>query len=123
DQKHLVGVGLRVVGDLVSGKWRARRVASGRIADHPREIADQENNVMSKVLQLAELVELDRIAEMEVGTRGTEPSLDLERLAARQLRDELGLDEDLLRAPFEHPQLVPDAERHHSFQWTSAHLL
>ena len=83
DQKHLVGVGLRVVGDFVSGEGRARRVASGGIADHPREIADQEDDVMSELLQLAELVELDRMAEMEVGTRRIESFLDLEGRSAR----------------------------------------
>ena len=60
---------------------------------------------------------------MEVGTRGIEPFLDLERRAARKLLDELGLDEKLLGAPFEYGQVVVDVERHCYFQSTSAGML
>ncbi len=52
DEEHLVGVGLGVGLDLLARKRRARHVAPGGIADHPGEVADQEDDVVAEVLQL-----------------------------------------------------------------------
>ena len=65
---------------------------------------------MPEILQLAELVELDGVAEMKVGTGRIEAFLDLERLPPLELRDELGLDEQLFRPAFEYGQMVVDVE-------------
>src|SRR5262245_59790361 len=69
---------------------------------------------MPQVLQLAELVELDGVAEVEVRTRGIEPLLDPQRLAASELCRELALDDQLVGAALEHGQVVVDVEGHGS---------
>ena len=46
--------------------------------------------------------------EMQVGTRGVETFLDAQRLAAFELCDELGLDDQLVGAALEHGELVVD---------------
>jgi hypothetical protein len=48
---------------------------------------------MTQVLQLAQLVELDRMAEVEIGTGRVETFLDSQRFSARKLRRELALDQ------------------------------
>ena len=40
--------------------------------------------MVPEILQLAQLVELHRVAEMQVGARRIEAFLDVERLAARK---------------------------------------
>jgi hypothetical protein len=64
---NLPRVGLGVTRDLLAGKRLAKLGAPGRVADHCREIADQKNNGVALALEIAQLVECDRMAEMEVG--------------------------------------------------------
>ena len=90
DHEHLVGVGLRVRLDLLARQRRPRHVAAGRVADQAGEVADQEDDVVAEVLQLAQLVELHGVAEVQVGPRRVEALLDAQRLAARELGGELG---------------------------------
>src|SRR5262249_35454829 len=66
-QKDLVGVGRGVSVELLSRERRARDVASRRIADHSREVANQKDDVMAEVLQLSELVELYSVTEVQIG--------------------------------------------------------
>ena len=68
--------------------------------------------MMAEILQLAQLVELHRVAEVQVGPRRVEALLDGERLAARELCPQLGLDEQLVGAAFENGDLVVDVEGH-----------
>ena len=67
---------------------------------------------MPEVLQLAQLVELDRVAQMQVRTSRIESFLDSERLPALQLGDELRLDEQLCRTPLEHRQMMMNVGGH-----------
>ena len=39
---------------------------AGRIADHAGEVADQENHLMSEFLKVLELVDQDRMAQMQI---------------------------------------------------------
>ena len=66
------GVGL----DLLARQRRAHVVAARRVADHRREVADEEDHLVPEVLHLAHLVEDDRVAEMDVGRGGIEAQLD-----------------------------------------------
>ena len=67
---------------------------------------------MAEVLQLAQLVELDRVAEVQVGPGRVEAFLDPQRLAAGELRRELGLDQQLVGAALEDGELVLDVDGH-----------
>src|SRR5207247_11323811 len=120
NQKHLIGIRLRVMGDFFGGQRRACGVASGRIADHAGEIADQEDDVMPKLLELAQLVELNGVAEMKVGPRRVEALFDRQRLAALELRYELRLDQELFRPALEHGQVKVNVEAHCRFyRWNA----
>ena len=120
NQKHLIGIRLRVMSDFFGGQRRACGVAPGRIADHAGEIADQEDDVMAELLELPQLVELNGVAEMKVGARRVEALLDRERLPALELRHEFGLDQELFRPAFEHGQVMVDVEGHSRFyRWGS----
>ena len=57
--------------------------------------------MVAELLQLPELVELDRVTQMQIGTGRIEAFLDPQRLAALELRGELGLG-----------QLLGDVDRH-----------
>src|SRR5205085_2072674 len=55
-----LGVGL----DLLARQRWPGRVASRRVADHRSEVADQEDDRVAEVLQLPQLVQYNRMAEM-----------------------------------------------------------
>jgi hypothetical protein len=111
-QRGLVEVGLRVRLDLLARERRARRVAAGRIADQRREIADQEDHRVPEVLQLAHLVQHDRVADVDVGRGRVEPELDAQRLAggraARELLRELFLDQQFVDTALRDGERVAD---------------
>ena len=67
---------------------------------------------MAEILQLAQLVELHGVTQVQIGARRIETLLDLERNAAFQLGDKLGLDEELVGAALEHGQMMIDVESH-----------
>ena len=83
DLEDLLLVGLRVGLDLLARQRRARRVASGRIADHSGEVADQKRHLVTEALELAHLVDEHRVAEMQIGRGRIESRLDPQRLTAR----------------------------------------
>ena len=76
------------------------------IADHPGEVADHEDDVVAEILQLPQLVELDRVPEVEVGTGRIEALLDLQGFSAGELGRELGLDQQLVGAAAKDRELV-----------------
>jgi hypothetical protein len=65
---------------------------------------------VAEILQLLELVELNRVAQMKIGTGRIEAFLDPQRLAALELRGELGLDDQLVGAAFEDGELLGDVD-------------
>ena len=71
---------------------------------------------MAEVLQLPQLVELHRVAEVQVGPRRIESFLDAQRLAALELGGELRLDDQLVGATLEDGELVLDVGGHGSFR-------
>jgi hypothetical protein len=77
---------LALICSAVSG---GRVVAPRRVADHRREVADQEDHLMPQVLQLAHLVQHDGVADVDVGRRRVQAELDPQgrplRFGAREL--------------------------------------
>src|SRR5262249_21464909 len=111
-QKNLVRVGLGVRRDLLRRRRGPRDIASGRIADQAGEVADKEDDVMAEVLELPQLVELDRVTQVQVRARRIEAFLDPQRLAALELGGQLGLHQQLVGASLENGELVGDVGRH-----------
>src|SRR5439155_21087659 len=66
-----------------------------RVTDERREIADDEDCVMPEILELPELRQCDRVAEVDVGRRRIHPQLHAQRSTLAQPGDELLLGRDL----------------------------
>jgi hypothetical protein len=79
-------------------KRRACGVLAGGIADHPGEVADQEQHVMAKILQLAQLVDEHRMPEMQIGRGRVEPGLDPQGAPGPEPFHKLGLDQQFIAA-------------------------
>ena len=81
---------------------RPRGFLAGRIADHPREVADDEDDPVPGVLKVPHLPEDHRVAEVDVGRRRVEADLDRHR-SASDLAGEVLLIDQVDAAP---PQLL-----------------
>ena len=67
--KHEAGlfvIGLGIFGNGFCRQWWARCISAGRIANHAREIANQENHGMAQVLQLPQLIQNHRMPQMNI---------------------------------------------------------
>ncbi len=99
-QRGLGEVGCGVQFDLFARQRRARDVAPGRVADHRGEVADQEDHLVAQVLQLAQLVQDHRMAQVQVRRGWIEAQLDAQRhaalLGARQLLREFAFDQQFV---------------------------
>jgi len=93
DLEHLVAVGLRVGEDLLAREPRPRLVLPCRVADHAGKVADQELDLVAELLEVAQLVDHHRVAQMEVRGGGIEAELHPQLAAARELFRELLLDD------------------------------
>ena len=84
---------------LFAREWRARDVAPRRIADHAREVADQEDDGVSHVLEMFELANEDSMAQVQVGRGWIEAGFYAQRFAGSarllQLLAQLGFANDL----------------------------
>jgi hypothetical protein len=89
----LIGAGVRL--HLFRRQPRARGVLARGVPDHPGEVPDQEDRRMPQLLELAHLVDEDRVAEVQVRGSGVEPGLNAQRRAPRQLFFEVGLGQEL----------------------------
>ena len=86
---HLLDVGAGVGLDLVGGQRRAGGRAAGGIADPGGEVADDQHREVSEILELAQFVQNDRMAEMDVGRGRVDAELHPQRPARSQLGPEL----------------------------------
>jgi hypothetical protein len=76
-QLRLVRLG--IVPDLVPRERPARLGAARRVADHPGEVADDDDDLVAQLLEVAQLLQHHGVAEVQVGRRRVEPELDLQR--------------------------------------------
>ena len=81
---RLVEVGLGVLVDLRRREHRPGRRAPRRITDPRRVVADDQHDGVPEVLELAQLLQDHRVAEVEVLRGGVQTELDPERSALRQ---------------------------------------
>ena len=82
----LTPVRLRVGHDLVPRQRRTRGLLPRRIADHPREIADEKNDAVPHLLEVPHLADHHRVPEVNVRRRRIEAHLHRQRLPAQNLR-------------------------------------
>jgi hypothetical protein len=83
---RLAHVGLRVRVDLLAREHGPRGRAPGGIPHARGVVPDDQDDRVAGVLELAELGQDDRMAEVDVGRRRVQAELDAERPALRQLR-------------------------------------
>ena len=81
--------GVRV--DLVAGEHRPRRRAPARVAHARGVVADDQHDAMAEVLELAQLLQHDRVPEVDVGRRRVEPELDAQLAPRARGGRQLGL--------------------------------
>mmetsp|Transcript_49010 Transcript_49010/g.115137 ORF Transcript_49010/g.115137 Transcript_49010/m.115137 type:complete len:407 (-) Transcript_49010:717-1937(-) len=103
--QHQLGLGVVGLGvglDLFLGQRRAGGVAAGGVADQGGEVADQEDHLVTQVLQLAHLVQHHGVADVDVRGGRVQAQLDAQRHAGgsrtRQLLRPLGLRQQLADA-------------------------
>ena len=93
ERLRLVGLGVGVDDGAVEA--RARLAAARRVADTRRVVADDEHRDVAGVLELAQLVEDDGVAEVDVRRRGVDAELDAQRPPLALGEVELGLERSL----------------------------
>ncbi len=97
------------MSSVVSGG--TRHIASRRVADAAREIADQERDVVPELLELPHFIEQHGVTQVQVRRGRIESGLDMQRFAALQFGNQLTFREQFLRAALELGQLF--VEVHH----------
>ena len=86
DLEYLVAIALRVRQDLLARQRRPGLVLSGRVSDHAGEVADQELDLMPEVLEVPQLVDDHRMAEVQIRGGGIESQLDAQFRPLRSSR-------------------------------------
>jgi hypothetical protein len=102
----LLLIGLRIVDNLLSRQRRSSHVLAGRITDHSGEVANQEHHVMTKVLEMPQLVDQYGVPEMQIGCGRIKAGLDPQWPASPQLRKQVSLDQQLFRPPLDQLELL-----------------
>jgi hypothetical protein len=112
DVEDLLLVGPGVLQHLLPGERLAGGALAGGVPDHPGEVTDQEQDLVAEVLELAELVDQDRVAEVEVGRGRVESRLHPQGAPPRQLGPQGVLQQNLVRpAPDDFQRLVDRGHR------------
>jgi hypothetical protein len=114
-----------VLARLLERQRLAASSTSRRVADHRREVADDEHGLMAEILELPELAQHDGVAQVEVRPARVAAELDDERpaglLGLLQLLGEGVFGEDLLDAAANLFELDVDRrESGHGFRGTTA---
>ncbi len=107
DREGLFGVRGSVLFDFGAGQLRARRLLSRWVADHPGEVAHDENDAVARVLEVLHLADHDRVAEVDVGRGRVKSHLDRQG-PARDLAGEVVLLDQIDCAALEEGDLVGD---------------
>ena len=82
--EHFEGLGAIAFGvgeDLLVRELRSRNGTPARVADHGREIPDDEDCFVTEILKLSQLPQDHGVTEMQVGARWIDAKLDPERPA------------------------------------------
>ena len=98
DAERLLLVRPRVAVDLLARQHGPGRRAPARVADARREVADDEDDLVAEVLELAELLQDDRVAEVDVRRRRVEAELHAQLAALARGLLELALEAPLRAA-------------------------
>ena len=96
----LLTVRRRVCEHFFMGEMRPCNGATAGVADHPREIADDENCMVAEVLKLPQFSQNNRVAEMNIRGCRIDPELDAQRPAERKFIAQLIFVNDLRGALF-----------------------
>ncbi len=111
-QSSLLEVGLGVRLDLFARERRTSGIAPGGVADQRSKVANQKNHRVPKILQLAHLVQHDRMADMNIRRGRVETQLDAQRRAGgralRELLCEFLFDQQFVDATLRHGERVTD---------------
>ncbi len=79
DAESLFGIGLGVGLDLLGGQLRSQSILIRGITDQRGEITDQEGDLVSELLELAQLAHRDGMTEMQVARSRVKPGIDTQR--------------------------------------------
>ena len=97
DRADLGEVGLGVRVDLLASQARARRRLARRVADHRREVADDEHGGVAEILEQPQPPQHHREPEVNVGRRRVDAELHPQRRTPLELRTQLGFGDDVDR--------------------------
>jgi hypothetical protein len=87
---------------------------AGRVADHPGEVPDEEHHVVAELLKVAQLVDENGMAEMQVGSGGVEAGLDAQRAAGLEFFDQVGFDQEFIGTALERKDANFSATSNHA---------
>src|SRR5581483_7475593 len=107
DAPNLLDVGRRVRLDLGLREARPGGRLARRVADLSGEVADDEHGDVAELLELAQLAQDDREAEVDVGRGRVDAELHPEGHAAPELAAQVRLGDDVDRARGQDPELLP----------------
>ena len=110
--EDLPGVRLGVRPHLVARQRLARFRAAGRIADHGGEIADQKDDGVPDLLKLAQLVQDNRMSQVQILGRRVGAPLHPQRFPAAEFLDQLLPRDDRDGAALDFAELGCDGQRH-----------
>ena len=105
DLVGLLEVGLGVLLDLLLGEDRAGLGLTGGVADTGGVVADDEHGLVAELLELAELLEDDHVAEGQVRAGGVDAELHAQGLAGLEALEDLRLTDEFLGAGLHDLQL------------------
>jgi hypothetical protein len=104
---------------LLTRKRRPSAIASGRVTNHGREIADQKDHGVAEILELTHLIEYDRMAEVYIWRCWVKTKLDTQghpgRVATSKLLSKLCFDEKLFTATLNNSQVRLNCRRNRIF--------
>ena len=105
--------------DLLAAQRRPRRRPSRRIADHPGEVADQEDHRVAQILKVLKLPQHHGVAQMQIRRSRIHAKLHTQRFARGprlfELRAQIGLADNFRRSLLEVGELFVNRRKicHH----------
>ncbi|MNM45771.1 hypothetical protein D3C81_566990 [compost metagenome] len=98
DLERLLRIGEGVVLDGLFGERRAGAVLAGGIPHHGGEVADQQNDLVTQILEGLQLVEDHGVTQVNVRSRRVHPQLDAQRAPFLQLGDKFFFNQNFFRS-------------------------